>query len=119
MLRDSSSPVRRIYLMAQFTHPRELTSEARGAIEALQKAGVVIMNQKPLIRGVNDDPETLAVLLNELSYLGVHPYYLFQCRPSPGNLTSTIPVEESFEIVRTCLSTALVLHAESGLSCRI
>lgn len=113
MLRAFSTPERSIYIMAQFTHPRELTPQAREAIEALQRAGVVLMNQNPIIRGINDDPEILADLLNELSYLGVHPYYLFQCRPSKGNLTYTIPVEESLDIVRGCLAKC------SGLARRV
>ncbi len=113
MLRTYSTSHRQIYLMAQFTHPRELTLEAREAIAALKTAGVVIMNQTPLIRGINDDPETIAVLLNELAYMGVHPYYLFQCRPSKGNLTYTIPVEESLKIFRDGIAKC------SGLARRV
>jgi lysine 2,3-aminomutase len=56
--------------MAQFTHSRELALEAREAIAAIRNSGVVIMNQTPLIRGINDNPEAIAVLLNEISYMG-------------------------------------------------
>ena len=38
-------------------------------------------NQTVLLRGVNDDPETLATLMNSLVSIGVTPYYVFQCRP--------------------------------------
>ncbi len=89
---------KKIYIMAHFNHPRELTSEAISAMDMLAKAGAVIINQTPLIKGVNNDPYTLAALFNKLSYIGVPPYYLFQGRPTVGNKTFSIPIEKSFEI---------------------
>ncbi len=56
------------------------------------------MNQTPLIKGVNDNPEVLAELFNQLSYIGIPPYYLFLCRPTLGNKTYAIPIEQAFEI---------------------
>jgi L-lysine 2,3-aminomutase len=56
------------------------------------------MNQTPLIRGINDDPEVLAGLFEKLSFIGVNPYYVFQCRPTIGNRTFAVPVEESYRI---------------------
>ena len=56
------------------------------------------MNQTPLIRGINDDPEVLAALFDKLSFIGANPYYVFQCRPSVGNRTFAVPVEESYRI---------------------
>jgi len=65
----------------------------------LQRAGAVIANQTPLIRGVNDDPETLAELLAKLSFIGATPYYIFQCRPALGNKAYTIPIEQGYDII--------------------
>ena len=62
------------------------------------------MNQTPLIRGVNDDPEVLAELLNQLSYMGISPYYVFQCRPTEGNSAYTIPIEEGYQIFSEAIS---------------
>ncbi len=96
----ASRPDRRVYFMAHFNHPRELTDIAMEAIQKLQDAGVVVLNQTPLIRGVNDDPETLAHLLHTLARIGVSPYYVFQCRPTAGNHVYTVPVEEAYGIFR-------------------
>ncbi len=99
-----SLPEHRIYLMAQFNHPRELTDQAIKALTRMQQAGVAIMNQTPLIRGVNDDPEALAELLNRLSFMGIAPYYVFQCRPTEGNSAYTVPIEEGYQIFSQAIS---------------
>lgn len=98
LLEKYSSPEKKIYLMAHFNHPRELTEAALRAIEMVQRAGVETVNQTPLIRGVNDDPETISELFNRLSAAGVIPYYLFICRPTAGNDPFIVPVEECLEI---------------------
>ncbi len=98
LIREYSTEEKRIYIMAQFNHPRELTEIARQGLSLLQDAGAMIMNQTPLIRGINDDPEVLARLFKELSFIGVAPYYVFQCRPTVGNRTYAVPVEESYQI---------------------
>jgi L-lysine 2,3-aminomutase len=89
---------RRIYIMAHFNHPRELTAEAQQSMLALQKANAMTVNQTPLIRGVNDDPSVLSELFEKLSFIGVPPYYVFQCRPTLGNRTFSVPVERAFQI---------------------
>jgi KamA family protein len=93
-----SLPDRRIYVMAHFNHPRELTEESREALRLLLDAGAIVVNQTPLLRGVNDRPEIIAELFNELSYLGVPPYYLFQCRPTEGNDTFKVTLREGVRI---------------------
>ncbi|MDG6258074.1 MAG: KamA family radical SAM protein [Methanomicrobiaceae archaeon] len=99
MIARHSTPARRIYVMTHFDHPREMTDAARRAIAQLQQSGAILMNQTPLIRGVNDNPVVLAELFNQLSYAGISPYYVFQCRPSTGNKIYTVPVEEAYRIV--------------------
>ena len=89
---------KKIYIMTHFNHPRELTREAIEGIGRFRGAGAVTVNQTPIIRGVNDDPNVLAELFNKLSYIGVAPYYLFICRPTLGNKTYAVPIEEAFEI---------------------
>jgi KamA family protein len=104
LFRSFSLPERRLYLMAHFNHPRELTGEAVRALTMIRQSGVCIMNQTPMIRGVNDDPATLAELFNTLSYIGVAPYYVFQCRPTKGNAAYTLPIEKGYEIFADALS---------------
>ena len=90
--------------MTHFVHPGELTNVAINAVELLQKAGAIAANQMPLIRGVNDQPQVLADLLAQLSFIGAAPYYIFQCRPALGNRAYTIPVEQGYEIIEQAKS---------------
>lgn len=94
----------RIYVMTHFVHPRELTDIAVEGVTLLQKAGAKLANQTPLIRGVNDNPKVLSELLDRLSFTGVVPYYVFQCRPAVGNKAYTVPIEEAYEIVEQAKS---------------
>lgn len=94
----------KIYLMNHFSHPRELTAVARETILSLKDHGVEMMNQCPLIRGVNDNPSTLHDLYSELMSLGVHPYYLFICRPTRGNSMFTVPIVEAWQTFQESLS---------------
>ncbi len=98
MFEKYSEDEKKIYLIAHFNHPRELTKEAIRAMNMVQKAGVVTVNQTPLLRDINDDPKILAELFNRLSYAGIPPYYLFQCRPTAGNKMFAVPIEEGLEI---------------------
>jgi len=99
MIEKYSTERKRIYIMTHFIHLRELTPAAVKSIALLKKAGAVLTNQMPLIRGVNDDPQMLAELLAELSFIGAVPYYIFQCRPALGNKAYTIPIEQAYEII--------------------
>ncbi len=122
MFRAYSTDEKKIYVMAHFNHPRELTPEAIEGLNLLMKSGVSLVNQTPLIQGVNDDPEVLAELFSKLSYIGVPPYYVFLCRPTLGNETYSVPIERGFEIFeksRTLCSglakrARLVMSHESG-----
>lgn len=81
LLAQNSFPERRIFVVTQFNHPKEITKQSIEAVDCLIKSGVIINNQTVLLKGVNDDSEILAELLNRLVGIGVNPYYVFQCRP--------------------------------------
>ena len=98
MIHKYSTPEKRIYVITHFDHPRELTQPARKAITLLYKAGAIMANQTPLIRGINDEPFVLAELFRTLSFAGISPYYVFQCRPTTGNKPYAVPIEEGYEI---------------------
>lgn len=72
---------KRIYVVTQFNHPREITPQSIGAVNNLIKSGVLVNNQAVLLKNVNDSPSVLTKLLKELVRIGVIPYYVFQCRP--------------------------------------
>lgn len=57
-------------------HPNEIDDEVRAACAKLRGAGVTLLNQSVLLRGVNDDVDTLAGLSRALMDAGVVPYYL-------------------------------------------
>ncbi len=98
LFRTYSTNDKKIYIMAHFNHPNELTDTAIKGMNLLQSTGAITVNQTPLLRGINDNPDVLAKLFNNLSYAGIPPYYLFICRPTLGNKTYAVPIEESFEI---------------------
>jgi lysine 2,3-aminomutase len=81
ILSRHSRPDRRIYVVTQFNHPREITRQSIKAVDNLIKSGVIVNNQTVLLKGVNDNSMTLVNLLNMLVCIGVNPYYIFQCRP--------------------------------------
>lgn len=91
---------KQLYVVTQFNHPRELTAEAKMAIDALHGCGVLVKNQTVLLRGVNDNADSLAELMRGLTGLGIIPYYLFQCRPVSGVGTQfQVPLREGCSIV--------------------
>ena len=100
MLARYSTPTRRIYMMTHFNVIQELTRPAIEAMVLLKQAGVEAVNQTPLLGGVNDTPERLAKLMQRLSYIGVPPYYIFQCRPTEGNKQFAVPLVRAHRIFR-------------------
>jgi len=107
-----STPEKRIYLMAHYNHPKEMTTVSLQAAEVLRKAGVIVVNQTPVLNEVNSDPAVFTELFRKLSFAGISPYYVFQCRPSLGNQFFQTPVERSFEIIQQAF------RASSGLAKR-
>jgi KamA family protein len=99
MIAKFSTEQKRIYVITHFVHPREVTDVAAKGMDLLLKAGAVVANQTPLIKGLNDNPDVLAELLDKLSFIGAPPYYIFQCRPALGNKAYTVPIEQGYEIV--------------------
>lgn len=99
LIRENSTPEKRIYIMAHINHPREITEHTRKAVQALHDAGAIIVNQTPVLKGINDDPNVLATLLDELSWAGITPYYFFINRPVAGNRDFVLTLEEVYNIV--------------------
>lgn len=99
LIRTYSTPEKRIYVMAHINHPNELTPETKKAFQALIEAGAIVMNQTPVLRGINDDSDVLASLLSKLSWIGVNPYYFFINRPVAGNNDFVLPLVEAYTLV--------------------
>ncbi len=104
LLRTYSTPEKRIYLMAHFDHPRELTADAVAGLAKFIECGVICVNQCPLLRGINDDPAVLGELYRKLSWIGCTPYYLFQGRPTAGNEPFEVPLVRGWELFQEALT---------------
>jgi len=72
---------RPLWFNTQFNHPNEITLMSAQACEMLLNAGIPVSSQSVLLKGINDDFDTMRELLYGLQRISVRPYYLFQCEP--------------------------------------
>jgi len=80
-------------------HAQELPAEVAGGFAQLQQAGVMLLNQSALLRGVNDSASTLVDLSERLIELGVTPYYLNQLDRVQGAAHFEVPIEIGKRII--------------------
>ncbi|MGF1463104.1 MAG: lysine-2,3-aminomutase-like protein [Maricaulaceae bacterium] len=78
------TPDAAVWVAAHVNHARELTPEARAAIGRMVDAGLPVVSQTVLLKGVNDDPDTLEALMRALVEARVKPYYLHHGDLAPG-----------------------------------
>ena len=88
------------YVALHCNHPRELTPAARDACRRMVDAGLPMLSQTVLLKGVNDDPETLAVLMRSFVELRIRPYYLHHGDLAPGTSHFQVDLAEGQRIVR-------------------
>jgi lysine 2,3-aminomutase len=89
-----------VYVGIHCNHPRELTPEARSAIGRLAHAGIGLVSQTVLLKGVNDDPAVLADLFHAFVTLKVRPYYLHHLDAAPGTSHFRVPLERGQAIMQ-------------------
>lgn len=87
-------------LVIHVNHARELGPEAAAALAALRAAGVTLLNQSVLLRGVNDNEEALAALSSRLHECGVIPYYLHLLDRVAGAAHFAVPDDEARALIR-------------------
>lgn len=90
-----------IWINAHFTHPKELTPECQRACEAIADAGIPLGSQTVLLRGINDNAETMRELMLGLVHMRVRPYYIYQCDLSQGIGHFRTSVDKGIEIMRS------------------
>lgn len=73
-------------------HPRELSAEARAALARLADGGIPLLGQTVLLKGVNDDADTLEALMRNLVASRVKPYYLHHGDLAPGTGHFRVPI---------------------------
>ncbi len=93
-----SKSERKLYIITDINHPRELTPQALSALNQLMKNGAILANQTPILKGINDSKDILIELFNKLTAVGIPPYYVFQCRPTVGNADFAIPIEKGYRM---------------------
>jgi len=89
-----------VWLVVHANHAREFTPAAIAALRRIQAAGVPLLGQSVLLRGVNDSPEVLEALFRAMLRARVKPYYLHQLDPAPGTARFAVPVAEGQNILR-------------------
>lgn len=73
-----------VYIALHANHPNELTPEAYAACTMLRKAGCILISQSVLLKGINDNVNTLQALMRKFVEFGIKPYYLHLLDYAPG-----------------------------------
>ena len=88
-----------VYISTQYNHPKEITQEAKEAVDRLTRSGVIVRDQTVLLRGVNNDKHVMKKLMQELLRIKVVPYYIFNCKKVEGIRHFRPPIAEGIEII--------------------
>jgi len=89
-----------IWMSIHVNHPRECTIALKEACDRLAFAGVPLGNQAVLLRGINDDAETMKSLVHRLLMMRVRPYYLYQCDLITGSAHLRADPRTGIDIIR-------------------
>jgi lysine 2,3-aminomutase len=100
LVRALKAPSKATYVVLHANHARELTDAARGACARLIDAGIPMLSQSVLLRGVNDDPQTLGALMRALVECRIKPYYLHHGDLAPGTAHLRTSIERGQELMR-------------------
>jgi lysine 2,3-aminomutase len=91
----------RVWLSLHFIHAAELSPETQAACRRLSDHGIGMVSQTVLLKGINDDTQTLVDLFYGLLEINVKPYYLLQCDPVRGSAHFRTSVEKGIELIRS------------------
>ncbi|MCI0600746.1 MAG: lysine-2,3-aminomutase-like protein [Beijerinckiaceae bacterium] len=89
-----------VYVALHANHPRELTQAALTACATLIDGGIPMLSQSVLLAGVNDDIDTLTLLMRAFVEARIKPYYLHQLDPAPGTGHFRVPIARGQELMR-------------------
>jgi lysine 2,3-aminomutase len=87
-----------VWVLVHANHVDELAPDVVEALARLVDAGIPVLNQAVLLRGVNDEVEALVALCERLVALRVFPYYLHHTDPVPGNAAFRVGLEEGLAL---------------------
>lgn len=86
-------------MVVHANHPNEIDNDCVTALEQFVDAGLMVLNQSVLLKGVNDSVESLVELSRRLINLGVMPYYLHQLDRVTGAAHFEVPEQRGLELV--------------------
>jgi glutamate 2,3-aminomutase len=89
-----------IWVVTHCNHPMEITPEVAKACLALMGQGMPIINQSVLLAGINDEPETMMCLNQELVRVGIKPYYLFHGKSVDGAMHFRTSLKTGMDIMQ-------------------
>ncbi|MFC4258283.1 EF-P beta-lysylation protein EpmB [Marinobacter lacisalsi] len=89
-----------VVMVVHINHPAEIDDDVRHAMARLRSAGVTLLNQSVILRGVNDHPDTLQGLSEALFTAGILPYYLHAFDPVAGAHHFDVSDDLAREMVR-------------------
>jgi lysine 2,3-aminomutase len=100
LIRAMKAPGKTTYVALHANHPRELTPAARAACARIIDAGIPMVSQSVLLRGVNDDVETLSALMRAFVECRIKPYYLHHGDLAPGTSHFRTTIAEGQALMR-------------------
>lgn len=100
-VRALKAPGKAVYVALHANHVREFTPQARAAIARLVDAGIPMVSQTVLLKGVNDTPEALEALMRAFVANRIKPYYLHHGDLAPGTGHFRTSIEAGQQLVRT------------------
>lgn len=90
-----------VYVVLHANHAQELTDAVRACVKKLVAAGIPLLSQSALLRGVNDKPEVLEKLFRALTAMKVKPYYLHHPDLAPGTSHFRLTIEQGQNLMRS------------------
>ncbi|MGA7586303.1 MAG: EF-P beta-lysylation protein EpmB [Rouxiella badensis] len=93
-----------VLMVTHINHANEIDDELRNSMARLKKSGVTLLNQSVLLRGVNDNVETLATLSNALFDAGILPYYIHVLDKVQGAAHFMVEDDEARALIKGLLS---------------
>jgi lysine 2,3-aminomutase len=100
LVRALKAPGATTYVALHANHPRELTAAVRAACARIVDAGIPMVSQSVLLRGVNDDAQTLEALMRAFVECRIKPYYLHHADLAPGTSHFRTSIEEGQALMR-------------------
>ncbi len=100
MLRALNASGKATYVVLHVNHAREMTNDVRAACAKIVGAGIPMLSQSVLLRGVNDKADTLAALFRTLVECRIKPYYLHHGDLAPGTAHFRTSIGEGQDLMR-------------------